>query len=197
MINILVDEQGGTTVSSANSQGVDLDNIATDDRIFWLISSPEQAKLLQSDDIKTFFSRRLEFCDRVQEDEDLIVDRHIDIAYPCELITSDEPFVVEFDNGIQLSNAMVEHYSDKLQLFLWWTVPEIDRHAYSIQLFDAKGERLRQLDDVIDNEPLSRQQIDISALTTWGLPGESHCLRFRHQAKPARHHSRQSRDLPT
>ena len=149
---------------------MDLNNIATDDRIFWLISSPEQAKLLQSDDIKTFFSRRLEFCDRVQEDVDLVVDRHIDIAYPCELITNDEPFVVEFDNGIQLSNAMVEHYSDKLQLFLWWTVPEIDRHAYSIQLFDAKGERLRQLDDVIDNQPLSRQQIDISALTlgtTW------------------------------
>ena len=165
LINILMDEQGGTTVSNANSQGVDLNNIATDDRIFWLISSPEQAELHQSGDIKTFFSRRLEFCDRVQEDLDLVVERHIDIAYPCELITSDEPFVVEFDNGIQLSNAVVEHYSDKLQLFLWWTVPEIDRHAYSIQVFDAKGERLRQLDDVIDNQPLSRQQIDISTLT--------------------------------
>ena len=165
LINIVVDEQGGTTVSSANSQGEDLENIATDDRIFWLISSPEQAELLQSGDINTFFSRRLEFCDRVQEDLDLVVERHIDIAYPCELITSDEPFVVEFDNGIQLSNALVEHYSDKLQLLLWWTVPEIERHAYSIQVFDAKGQRLRQLDDVIDNQPLSRQQIDISTLT--------------------------------
>ena len=165
LINIFADEQGGTTVSNANSQGVDLNNIATDDRIFWLISSPEQAELHQSGDINTFFSRRLEFCDRVQEDEEHVVERHIDIAYPCELITSDEPFVVEFDNGIQLSDAVVEHYSDKLQLFLWWTVPEIDRHAYSIQVFDAKGERLRQLDDVIDNQPLSRQQIDISTLT--------------------------------
>ena len=165
LINVFVDEQGWKTVSSANSQDVDLKNIATNDRIFWLISSPEQAELLKSGDINTFFSRRLEFCDRVQEYLDLVVERHIDIAYPCELITSDEPFVVEFDNGLQLSNAMVERYSDKLQLLLWWTVPEIERHAYSIQLFDTKGERLRQLDEVIDNEPLSRQQIDISTLT--------------------------------
>ncbi len=137
LINILIDEQGRSAVVIVNSQGHDLESIAFTDRIFWMIYNPQQVDLTASKVYADFFSRRLKFCERIQEDEEHVVERHIDIAYPCELITSDEPFVVEFDNGIQLSDAVVEHYSDKLQLFLWWTVPEIDRHAYSIQVFDA------------------------------------------------------------
>ena len=85
-------------------------------------------------------------------------------SYPCELIMSRLPLLVDYDNGARLGNLLLETRGRTLHLFLLWHSFADEIHSFSLQLIDATGERVLGYDQIIKKQELAHFQIDASAL---------------------------------
>ena len=168
LIHIIGDEQDNAIIFSSNPKVAVSDSPLTDDRIFWIIYNPQQINLPSSVAYKEVFAGNLTSCERMHESENLAIDIQIDLDFPCELITDNDPLVAAYDNGIQLANTLHEIDNDILKFNLWWRHSKIRGFAYSVQIFNAIGEKVQQIDDVFRFEPLAHHEMDISDLA----PGE-------------------------
>lgn len=164
LIHVFEDEQGTADIVSTNPNDANSNRIATKNRIFWLIYNPQEISLPSSSTYAKILSGNLASCEIVNAAGNLTIDIHIDRAYPCELITDEDPPKLEYDNGIQLANVLHETDNDVLQLHFWWNHLKTRGYAYSVQIFNANGDKVQQIDDVFDLEPLARHDMDISSL---------------------------------
>ena len=95
---------------------------------------------------------------------DLVIQNY-DIA-ARELIDTQNPFTVLYDNRLLLFNLLHKIDSDQMTFHFWWAHNVRHDYAFSIQIFDEQGEKVQQYDDVIAREPsLARYDVDISMLT--------------------------------
>ena len=86
------------------------------------------------------------------------------MGYSCDLAITDNPLEIHYDNNIQLGNLLPIQNEDALDLyFLWKRLPQ-DSHSFSIQFFDADGNKALGQDFVIGLEPLAHHRINMSAL---------------------------------
>ena len=94
---------------------------------------------------------------------DLIVQNYGTVAR--ELTDAQNPFTVLYDNRLILFNLLHEMDSDQVTFHFWWAHNVSHDYAFSIQIFDGRGEKVQQYDDAIAREPYSaRYDIDISML---------------------------------
>ena len=83
-----------------------------------------------------------------------------------ELTDTESPFTVLYDSRILLFNLLHEMDSDQVTFHFWWAHNVRHDYAFSIQIFDERGEKVQQYDDAIAREPYSaRYDVDISILT--------------------------------
>ncbi|MCY4071853.1 MAG: hypothetical protein OXG60_11195 [Chloroflexi bacterium] len=168
LTHIVHDEQGAAVVRTGPADSADLDSIATRNNIFWLIYNAQFSDPRSQSDYGAWLAQNLRFCKRIYRGQDLAVDFYIDRAYPCELVLMEEPLELRYDNGIALANLSIDWDANQLSIDLWWQREGIDGYAYSIQVFDAEGEKRLQIDRVIDSRPLSRATFDTGGLEPGG-----------------------------
>ena len=95
---------------------------------------------------------------------DLIIQNYDMVAR--ELTGTQSPFTVLYDSRILLFNLWHEMGSDQATFHFWWAHNVEHDYAFSIQIFDERGEKVQQYDDAIAREPYSaRYDVDISMLT--------------------------------
>ena len=68
---------------------------------------------------------------------------------PHELTDTPSPFAVFYDSGILLFNLLHEIDSDQITFSFWWSRTSDDPYGFSIQIFNAPGEKVQQYDNVI------------------------------------------------
>ena len=68
---------------------------------------------------------------------------------PHELTDTQSPFAVFYDSGILLFNLLHEIDSDQITFSFWWSRTSDDPYSFSIQIFNAQGEKVQQYDNVI------------------------------------------------
>ncbi len=66
-----------------------------------------------------------------------------------ELTDTPSPFAVFYDSGILLLNLLHEIDSDQITFSFWWSRTSDDPYGFSIQIFNAQGEKVQQYDNVI------------------------------------------------
>ncbi|MCY4536951.1 MAG: hypothetical protein OXE52_01840 [Chloroflexi bacterium] len=164
LIHVVYDPQGAAAVVNLDGENIDLDSIATKNNMFWLIYDPGESDPRSQSQFATWMLQNLRFCQQIQCGEDLAVEFYIDRAYPCELVVTEDPLELRYDNGITLANLLTDFNDDQLSVDSWWQRDGISGHAYTIQVFDEGGIKQLQIDQVIDSRPLSRRQIDTSSL---------------------------------
>ena len=164
LIHIVYDPRGAAAVVNSDAENIDLDSVATENNIFWLIYSPAESDPRSQSQFATWMVQNLRFCQQIRQSEDLAVEYYVDRAFPCELIAPEEPLEVQYDNGITLANLLTDFDGDQLSVDSWWQRDDIDGYAYTIQIFNEEGEKQLQIDQVIDSRPLARQQFDTSGL---------------------------------
>ncbi len=103
-------------------------------------------------------------CQRETHDNGSIIELQVSQAFSCELVASDKPFQIRYDNGIRLEHLLSDSDQDALDLQLWWSSLPDEAHAVSIQVFDVNGAKALGRDFVIGHAPLARHRIDISSL---------------------------------
>ncbi len=166
--HIVHDQQGAAVVMTGPADSADLDSIATRNNIFWVIYNARFSDPRGQNNYAAWLAQNLRFCQQIYRGEDLVVDFYIDRAYLCELVLLEEPLELRYDNGITLANIMTHFDGDQFSVDSWWQRDGIDGYAYSIQMFDAEGEKHLQVDQVIDSRPLSRATFDTGGLEPGG-----------------------------
>ena len=164
LIHVVYDTQDSAAVVNSDGENIDLDSIATKNNMFWLIYDPGESDPRNQSHYATWMLQNLRFCQQIFRGEVLVVEFYIDRAYPCELVVTEDPLELRYDNGITLANLLTDFNDDQLSVDSWWQRGDIRGHAYTIQVFDEGGIKQLQIDQVIDSRPLSRRQIDTSSL---------------------------------
>lgn len=105
-------------------------------------------------------------CYPVHESEVSVGEMWVSAEFPCELLESESPFTVTYESGAELVNALSTVEGGALDLaFYWINRPQgDDRLAYSIQIFDAAGTKVQQMDTAMPKHPLARHQLKLSHL---------------------------------
>jgi len=164
LIHISHNMQNEVIIQSSRSEFSDLDSIVSDNDFIWLIYNPQQTNLQTMDAYTQWFSRYYKPCKRFLETDNTIVDYHIRVSIPCELIVPQSPLEVLYDNGTQLFNVFHEIDAGQVTFYLWWSNTVRHQYAYSIQIFDEQGGKVQQSDYAIGQELLASHDMDISML---------------------------------
>ena len=164
LIHIWNDADGNPMVQSTDTRYVDLPSMEIWNFPIWLIHNPQETNLQSMRAFATDFLDRFHSCGRFLETEKSIVDLFVKRHIPCELLTSPQPIEIQYDNGAELANILLQRQADRLNVTLWWTNTIANQYAYSLQLFDAGGSKVAQLDDVIGGAALASSPFNISDL---------------------------------
>ena len=158
--HVTFDGAGTLSLQSTNRGIQNIDNIAARDAILFL---HDPADAVQDAAWTDWLTSRFKFCGRVAESEHIDIDHYLRRDMPCALVLDDTPLHLSYHNGSQLLNRAIEVDGDDLRIALRWRLADGAKTSYSIQVFDAAGERLRQIDHVM-NRAMVSHTIDVSAL---------------------------------
>ena len=164
IVHITYNDDGELLVQSGHSRYDSLDAIAANSRSIWLLHNPAQTDLAAMPAYSDWFLRHFKLCKRFYESEFTVIDYTVSQAIPCELITAAAPFTVHYDNGMLLANAHSQLSGDQLSAHLWWHETIGDDFSVSLQIFDAAGDKHRQLDAVVAGEPIDAFAFDLAGL---------------------------------
>ena len=160
--HVTVDAAGQLSLQSTYAEARTIADIASSHAAILLLRHPHEGDVghtLWND----WLTRHYQFCQPIAANEHIAIDHYLSRDMPCDLVTSDAPLALMYDNGNQLRNRVVEIDGGDLRLHLWWRLADGPKTSYSIQVFDGGGERLRQIDHVM-NRALVSHTIDVSDL---------------------------------
>ena len=111
-----------------------------------------------------WFSPRFKACKRFKDSSTSIIDFYVKEAIPCELITSESPLAIRYENGIELGNVVNAQTDAEVSLYLWWRQTIGSEYSLSLQVFDHNREKVSQSDAEISGEPIDTFTFDLSTL---------------------------------
>lgn len=164
LIHIWNDADGDPRFRSTDTRYVDLPSMAIWNFPLWLIHNPRETDLSAMTAFSNNFSNQFHSCGRFLETEESVVDLYVKRSMPCELLVSQKPVEIQYDGGTELANILLRNIESELRVYSWWTSTVANQYAFSLQLFDAGGVKVAQLDDVIGGDALYQQSLYVGAL---------------------------------
>ena len=158
-----VDAAGQFTLQSTNRNMRELDDLEGDQGVFLFLRHLDASAVEPSAAWDEWLAGHFQLCGRIAATEHIAVDQYLRRDMPCELVAAADKLAVVYDNGSELRNRVVEVESGDLWIALWWRLAEGPKTAYSIQVFDSAGERVRQTDHVL-NRTMKSHALDVSDL---------------------------------
>lgn len=164
VVHISYDAAGAMIIQSNLSTFKTLDAITSNAVGIWVIHNPQQTELDNLPVYVDWFAQNYQHCHRFLETDDSIIDYYLKPHIPCELVTADQPFKVRYDNGTELGNLLIEEEPGTITFYLWWLHTIGKDYALTIQIFDEQGAKLRQVDQIISDEPIDAFEFDTASL---------------------------------
>ncbi|MCY4064256.1 MAG: hypothetical protein OXG53_17935 [Chloroflexi bacterium] len=154
----------GVVAQPSQNEAFEVDDLLADISVILLAYDPLFSDAIVIGAYRGWLATRFKSCRRLADADDAVVEIFLDAAFPCELAVSVRPLAVDYVNGIQLGNLLVDSFEQDLDLHLLWkSLPEVT-HAYSIQFIDEDGARAAGEDFVLRQDPLAHHRIDTSSL---------------------------------
>ncbi|MCY3782051.1 MAG: glycosyltransferase family 39 protein [Chloroflexi bacterium] len=164
LIHIWNDADGNPVVQSTDARYVDVESMAIWNFPIWLIHNPQETDLQSMKAFADDFSNHFHSCGRFLETDNSIVDLYAKRSIPCELLVSRQPLEIHYENGTELANILLRPLNEDLNIYFWWTNTMASQYAFSLQLFDAQGDMIAQLDDVIGGDALYHKSLNVAEL---------------------------------
>ncbi|MCY3781280.1 MAG: hypothetical protein OXG78_13285 [Chloroflexi bacterium] len=155
----------GVSSGTADSQDSSPRAALTSNSVVLSVSNPGATDQYVIDNYSAWLARHFNSCGRFIDTETVVIEYFLRPGFPCELALDDAPIAVHYDNGIQLGNLLAAVNEDKLDLHLLWKRLPPSAHAFSVQLFDAAGNKAYNQDFVFHHDTLGDYEIDLSTLT--------------------------------
>lgn len=131
----------------------------------WLVYNPQETDLERIPAYADGFAKYYRSCGRYVDKPLSVIERYAPADVSCALLTSPEPFVLQFDNGTELANIEMEMDSDALNVYTWWARTDFGVYTYSLQVFDREGAQTRlQTDNLIGDSGFYVLSMDVSSL---------------------------------
>ncbi len=154
----------GESSGSAEAQAGSTLAALTSNRVALTVFNPAATDRDTVDNYKAWLARHFKACARLVDTETAVIEIFLRPDYPCELVLSDAPLAVDYDNGIRLGNLLSAVDLDKLELAILWKRLPAEAHAFSVQFFAEDGTKALGQDFVFHGEALDQYEIDLSGL---------------------------------
>ena len=156
------------TMQSAGKHFPDMESFARDNHLIYLLYNKRDADAAALHVHPSL--DRFNLCRRDEREDGSVIAHYLSQEFSCELITSGQPLQVDYENGIRLNNALLNHSLDRLHLqFMWSSLPN-EPHSISLQVFDLEGAKVLSQDSTIGHISLAHYDINLSHLP----PGDYH-----------------------
>lgn len=162
--HIVDDASGETVIQSGLSTYATQDAIVANSNGIWVIHNPQQTELASLDVYRNWLSQNYQMCRRFIDSERSIIDYYLKMPIPCSLVADAGALEIRYDGGARLGGAAHTQTSAQFAVYLWWLQSEEGAYAYSLQVFDDRREKVRQLDAVISGDPIDANALDIAGL---------------------------------
>lgn len=164
LVIVWQNEDGDVEILSNLTTYNSLSNIAANTNALWVIHNPLRTDFELTDVYSGWLIPNYKLCRRYVEKAESLIDYYVKRAIPCELVTDQQRFAVEYEDGTWLGNVKHEMAAGELKIYLWWR-KSLDGHSsVSLQVFDDQLNRVDQLDAVIGGEPIDIFSFDIASL---------------------------------
>ncbi len=131
----------------------------------WLVYNPQETDLERMPAYADGFAKHYRSCGRYVDKPLSVIERYAPLDVSCALLTSPEPFVLQFDNGAELANIEIAMDSDALHVYTWWAKTEFGIYTYSLQVFNREGAQTGlQTDNLIGESGFYVLSMDLSSL---------------------------------
>jgi len=156
---------GEVLVQSLNGNFIDLQSVLASSQIILRILDPTQAESAALKSLDEKLDSHYRPCGRAIDTSQTIAEYFIRSEFPCAIMQSTDRYSVQYANGARLENALLDRRDSAIDLYLYWKNRPADEdiYAYSVQIFNAAGQKVQQADAVIGHDPLAHQRLDISA----------------------------------
>ncbi len=162
--HVTTDDSGDLVIQSGLSTYATLDAIVQNSNSVWVIHNPKQTDLNSLEVYRNWFRRNFQLCRRFIDTERSVIEYYLKIPIPCSLVADERGLKIVYDNGARLGGAALERKPDQLDVYLWWLHSAEAVYAYSLQVFDSRGDKIRQLDYVISGDPVDSRSLDLTGL---------------------------------
>ena len=99
-----------------------------------------------------------------QLDERVTIALYLRADIPCSAVDENGEMAVRYDGGVRLHNVSYVQRAEVIRIYLAWANATPTHYAFSLQFFDAEGNKALQFDDVIYRQVLTSYDIDASSL---------------------------------
>ncbi len=164
VVHISYDEDNELVIQSGLSTYSSVDAIASNANGIWVIHNPQQTDLQALDIYANWFSQHYHSCQRFVDKPTNIIEYYLRSDVPCDLVTSENPLGIRYDNGTVLGNALVAQSADELTVFFRWLQTLDGKFSFTVQVFDDQAKKYLQIDRVISSEPVDILTLDITSL---------------------------------
>ena len=164
LVHISYDEEYELVIQSGLSTFASVDAIAANANGIWVIHNPQQTDLQTMVVFTEWFMQHFQPCMRFLDKANSVVEYYLRSDVPCDLVTSESPLGIRYDNGTVLGNALVAQSPDELTVYVRWLQTLDEKYSFTLQVFDSQAEKVLQIDRVISGEPVDIVSLDISSL---------------------------------
>ena len=157
-------QDGELQLQSLNSEHTDLNKFLAENLLLLLTYNPSQ---VEADDLRALgeaLAEDFQACQAIIQSPDLVAAHHLRNDYECALVLPEDPFIVDYENGVRLRNLRQELDGAELTVELWWTSLPDKAYGVSIQVFNRDGAKAAGSDFTIHHDSLSRHRLDLSPL---------------------------------
>ena len=162
----------------------------------FLVYDPQLTDAHVIDGYNSWMRARFQSCGNQAESDDKVIELFMREDIPCELATAEELLTVAYDNDMELANALLIRDGDRLDVHLLWKQLPNTAYGYSIQIFDADGEKVISQDGVVHYLSALQQGVDLSSLAPRGLQRQVDSLRLRNRRQRSRRRCQHGDALP-
>ena len=139
---------------------IDLEEYAA----LWLLKDQAEFDAEKTGTYQNWFRQRFRPCAYYQLDERVTIALYLRADIPCSAVDENGELAVRYDGGVRLHNVSYVQRAEVIRIYLAWANATPTHYAFSLQFFDAEGNKALQFDDVIYRQVLTSYDIDASSL---------------------------------
>jgi hypothetical protein len=139
-------------------------DVLDDANAFWLVDQPVIQPIEDYAFYDAVFKDELHPCLTLADEADMRMTYYLKQAISCDLVTTDAPFMLEFENGMQLKNSILQQVGDGQYRFdAWWFQNGVmdESVGFSLQILDGDYNKYYQLDAVVQRQSIATYDIQL------------------------------------
>lgn len=142
-------------------------DILEDDESFWLMYDP-RVTYAQGIDLQMEILKSFQYCGTLVDMPSLHMDYYVRNHISCDLINDSSPVKLEFENGLELDNLILEEKSSaQYQIFSWWDAQNRGDSlplGFSIRVLNADNLPVLASDYYMPSKTIGYNDLDLSSL---------------------------------